>query len=157
MGNGEVISIHIASSNGGPMQSVEQAQAVPGRGLDGDRYFLGAGTFSKKQKPARQVTLIEVEAIDALIRDHGVELDPGDARRNIITRGVALNHLIGKDFVVGEVRLRGLELCEPCGYLEGLTRRGVKRGLIHRGGLRAEILAGGTIRVGDPIRVGAPL
>jgi MOSC domain-containing protein YiiM len=97
------------------------------------------------------VTLIEVEALEALQRDYGVELQPSESRRNIVTRGVALNHLIGREFSVGDVRLRGLELCEPCGHLEGLTRPGVKQGLIHRGGLRAQILSEGVINVGDRI------
>jgi len=86
-----------------------------------------------------------------MARDNELAIAPGEARRNVITRGTPLNHLVGREFVVGSVRLRGIRLCEPCSHLEGLTRRGVLAGLIHRGGLRAQILVGGEIRVGDPI------
>jgi len=89
--------------------------------------------------------------IESLKRDYGIEIDPGASRRNIITRGVPLNHLVGRELRVGEVMLRGIRLCEPCSHLERLTRNGVLRGLVHRGGLRAQILTEGTIRVGDPI------
>ncbi len=133
------------------MSSVKEARAVPGRGLEGDRYFNGVGTFSKP-KPDREVTLIEIEALEALKRDYGIALEPADSRRNIITRGVLLNHLVGREFKVGAVALRGLRLCEPCSHLEELANRRVRPGLIHRGGLRAQILTGGVIRVGDPVR-----
>jgi MOSC domain-containing protein YiiM len=152
MADGVVASIHIADSPSGPTRPVPEILAVAGRGLEGDRYFAGTGSWSDHPGGGREVTLIESEAIEALERDHGVSIDPGDARRNIVTQGVALNHLVGRGFAVGEVRLRGLRLCEPCGHLEKLTRRGVREGLVHRGGLRAEIVAGGMIRPGDPIR-----
>jgi MOSC domain-containing protein YiiM len=93
--------------------------------------------------------LIEIESIEALVREKNVEITPSAARRNLVTRGVPLNHLVGCEFHVGIVRLRGTRLCEPCQYLEGLTTKGVLAGLIHRGGLRADIISGGTIRVGD--------
>ena len=86
-----------------------------------------------------------------MARDNEMQIAPGDARRNVVTRGVALNHLVGREFRVGGVRLRGVRLCEPCSHLEGLTRPGVLDGLVHRGGLRAQILTEGEIRVGDPI------
>src|SRR5437867_11902380 len=94
---------------------------------------------------------MEAEAIEAMARNNELVFSPGDARRNVITRGVPLNHLVGREFVVSGVRLRGIRLCEPCSHLEGLTRRGVLAGLVHRGGLRAQILVGSEIRVGDPI------
>ena len=97
------------------------------------------------------MTLIEIEALEALRRDYEIELEPGAARRNIVTRGVALNHLVGREFSVGGVRLRGVRLCEPCAHLEKLSRKGVLRSLVHRGGLRADILSEGTIRPGDPV------
>jgi MOSC domain-containing protein YiiM len=98
------------------------------------------------------VTLIEIEAIEALERDYGVKLSPGDARRNIVTRGVALNHLVGKEFRVGEAVLRGIRLCEPCQHLVRLTgQEKVLPGLVHRGGLRAQVVKGGVIRVGDAV------
>lgn len=135
------------------MASVDEVRAVPKRGLEGDRYFAEAGTYSNQPGSGRDVTLIEIETIEALARDYGIELDPKDSRRNIATRGIALNHLVGREFKVGEVLLRGSRLCDPCSHLEKLTAKGVMRGLIHRGGLRAEILTDGTIRVGDAIHL----
>jgi MOSC domain-containing protein YiiM len=95
--------------------------------------------------------LIESEAVEALRRDYEIEFEAGMSRRNIVTRGVPLNHLVGREFRVGEVVLRGLKLCEPCGHLEQLTGVRVREGLVHRGGLRAQVLNEGTIRPGDPI------
>ena len=150
MQNGTVESIHIASAAQGPMQAVAQVVAIPGAGLESDRYALKLGTFYKPE-PDRELTLIEAEAIEALRRDYHVELAAGDARRNIVTRNVALNHLVGREFAIGDVRLRGLRLCEPCGHLQEITGKPVIKGLLHRGGLRAQILTPGTIRVGDVV------
>lgn len=133
------------------MKSVKHVRAIPGKGLEGDRYFSASGTYSDRPEPGREVTLIESEAIEAMARDNDVHIPAGDARRNVVTLGAPLNHLVGQDFSVGEVRLRGIRLCEPCSHLESLTRRGVLGGLVHRGGLRAQILTEGTIQVGDPI------
>ena len=149
---GGVVSIHVASSANQTTVSLKEVRAVAGKGLEGDRYFRKIGTYSNKPGPDREITLIEMEAIEALRRDHGIELQPGDARRNIVTRGVPLNHLVGKEFMLGDVVLRGIRLCEPCTHLEGLTEKGVLTGLIHRGGLRAQIIKDGTIRVGDSIQ-----
>jgi MOSC domain-containing protein YiiM len=148
---GEVASIHLASEEGAPVFEVTEVRAVPGKGLEGDRYFKLAGTFSRKLGPAREVTLIEGEALDALQRDYGLELAPGSTRRNITTRGVPLNHLVEQAFRVGETVLRGIELCDPCSVLEANTQPGARKGLIHRGGLNAQVLVGGVIRVGDRI------
>jgi MOSC domain-containing protein YiiM len=145
-----VVQIFITDNPGQPMQSVQSVEAVASRGLRGDRKFRDP-SHPKRDTPDREVTLIETEAIDAAKRDCAIQLEPIETRRNILTVGVALNHLVGHEFTVGQVRLRGLELCEPCTHLEGLTRKGVMRSLIHRGGLRAQVLEGGTIRVGDPI------
>jgi MOSC domain-containing protein YiiM len=146
-----VVSIFIAPGARQPTASVEKAHAVPGKGLEGDRYFNLTGTFCDNPGPSYEVTLIEMEAVDALKRDYKVDLGAGDTRRNIVTRGVALNHLVGHEFKVGAVSLRGIRLCEPCAHLEKLTRPGIISGLIHRGGLRAQILTEGEIRVGDPV------
>jgi MOSC domain-containing protein YiiM len=151
MFRGEVVSIHIAANAGTPMASPHSAEAVAGRGLDGDRYFAGNGYWSTHPGRGREVTLIEMEAITALREEKQLVIAPEAARRNIVTRGVPLNHLVGREFQVGGVRLFGVRLCEPCDYLEGLTTKGVLTGLLHRGGLRAEIVSGGTIRVGDVI------
>ncbi len=153
MFEGTVDSIHIAPVASEPTVSVEQAHAVPGKGLEGDRYFKGDGSFSEKSGPDREITLIEIEAIQALERDHNLNISPGDARRNIVTRGVPLNHFVGREFQVGEVTLRGIRLCEPCAHLAGLTQEKVLPGLVHRGGLRAQILSEGVIRTGDDIVV----
>ena len=131
---------------------MEEARAVPGKGLEGDRYFKGVGKFSDRPDPGREITLIEIESIEALEREYKYKLSPGDARRNIVTSGVALNHLVGLDFNVGQVTLRGLRLNEPCNHLASLTDDKVKEGLVHRGGLRAQILTEGVIRPGDEIR-----
>ncbi|MFI5101994.1 MAG: MOSC domain-containing protein [Terriglobales bacterium] len=152
MWNGTVESIHIASTAQGAPQSVDEATAIPGAGLEGDRYALKVGTFYKP-RPDYELTLIEAEAIEALRRDYHVELAAGDARRNIVTRNVALNHLVGREFAIGEVRIRGVRLCEPCEHLEKVTGKPVIEGLLHRGGLRAQILTRGTIRVGDKLTV----
>jgi len=153
--SGQVRSIHIAKTAEAPMRSVQRVRAVPGKGLEGDRYFRAEGTYSDRPGLAREITLIESEAIDALARDNKIAIRAGDARRNVVTRGVPLNHLVGQDFLIGRVRLRGIRLCEPCSHLEGLTRRGVLAGLIHRGGLRAQILNAGEIHVGDRIALAA--
>jgi MOSC domain-containing protein YiiM len=152
MWQGTVTAIHIVGEATQPMQSVPEVRAVPGRGLEGDRYFRKVGTYSQHPGSGREVTLIEAEAIEALAGEAGIELPPGASRRNIMTRGVQLNHLVGRRFRVGEVVLEGRRLCEPCTHLEGLTRTGVLAGLIHRGGLRTIIVTGGTIRVGDIVR-----
>jgi MOSC domain-containing protein YiiM len=148
---GSIVAIHIAPTGAAPMKSVTAAQAVAGRGLDGDRYYSKLGTYSNESGSGRDVTLIEVEAIEGLRRDYNVQLEPGQSRRNIVTRGIALNHLVEQEFRIGDVVLRGTRLCEPCAHMEKLTVKGAMRGLIHRGGLRAEIIKGGTIRVGDVI------
>ncbi len=148
-----VVSIHIAATGKAPMQGVREARAVPGKGLESDRYFSQSGTFSNDPGSGRDLTLIEGEALEALQRDYQVALDAGSSRRNIVTRGVALNHLVGREFYIGEVIARGMRLCEPCAHMEKLTVKGALRGLIHRGGLRADIVHGGIIRVGDAIRL----
>jgi MOSC domain-containing protein YiiM len=138
---------------GAPMIVVQEIIALEATGLQGDRYAAQLGTYSRDPGSGRHVTLVESEALEALERDYGIVLDPGLTRRNLVTRGVYLNHLIGREFSVGGVLLRGSRLCEPCAHMEKLTIKGARRGLIHRGGLRAEILKGGMIRMGDSIGV----
>jgi MOSC domain-containing protein YiiM len=151
MWQGSVVSIHITAAAGQAMETVPEARAVAGRGLEGDRYALGTGHYSMKPgEGGREVTLIEREAIQALPA-LGVKLGASESRRNIATAGVPLNHLVDREFWVGAVKLRGTRLCEPCKYLEGLTQDGAMTALVHRGGLRAQILNDGPIRVGDII------
>jgi MOSC domain-containing protein YiiM len=151
MFTGTVISINIAPDGAAPMQTVVEARAVPGRGLEGDRYFEHKGTFSAA-KPDRELTLIEAEAIEAMKSELDVDYGLGDSRRNVVTRGVPLNHLVGKEFWIGEVKARGLRLCEPCSHLQKLSHEKVLPGLVHRGGLRAQILSEGIIRLGQTVR-----
>jgi len=150
---GTVHSIYITAQFSEPTYSVKEVHAIPNLGLEGDRYFGEAGIGQKRTGTGRDITLIEIEAIEALQREESIQLSPGDARRNIVTLGIPLNHLVDKEFQVGEVRLRGVRLCEPCQHLVSLTQPRVLPGLVHRGGLRAEILTDGYIRTGDPIFV----
>jgi MOSC domain-containing protein YiiM len=150
---GIVVGIFVGSEKGMPMQSVDHAQAIAGEGLLGDRYLAKAGTI---KKGIRHVTLIEEEAIKAASLDYKIPFEPIETRRNILTRNVALNHLVGKEFRVGDVLMRGVELCEPCGHLERVCGKKIKESLIHRGGLRAEIITSGTIRIGSQIQGRAP-
>jgi steroid delta-isomerase-like uncharacterized protein len=158
MSTGVIEGIFVAKEAKAPMEAVSEAIALLGQGLAGDRYAAGQGTFSGVSTgslPAgREITLIEAEALEGLLRDSGIAISAEQTRRNLLTRGVALNHLVDREFQVGEVRLRGVRLCEPCDHLEGLLTKGVRKGLVHRGGLRADIVSGGTIRTGD--RVGVP-
>jgi MOSC domain-containing protein YiiM len=144
-------AIYIARRAGAPMTAVPHAIAFPGLGLDGDRYATGVGSFSKS--PAdNELTLIEAETLDLIAAEHGLTLDPGETRRNIVTRGIDLNSLVGIKFKVGEVTLIGTRLCHPCAYLEQITNRpGLARLLANRGGLRAQILTDGVIFEGDEI------
>jgi MOSC domain-containing protein YiiM len=148
---GEVIGIHLAEDAEGRMLPVAEVEAVAGRGLRGDRYFNSRGSYSDRPDPSREMTLVESEALDALQRDYALVLEPGASRRNITTRGVALNHLVDKEFRVGAARLRGLRLCEPCTHLEKVSGLPVRKGLVHRGGLRCQILEGGPIKLGDAV------
>ena len=151
MADGTVVLISIAPAGGGATASTDQVRAVAGRGLEGDRYFNKAGTFSNSPRVGREVTLIESEAIDAVARDCGCELEYKDTRRNIVTRGVALNDLVDKEFRVGDVRMRGIRLCDPCKI--SFPDANVKQALVSRGGLRADILNDGEIRIGDSVMI----
>ncbi len=152
MWQGTVVSLHITSAEAAPMRSLQEAHAVPGKGLEGDRYFLGTGYFSRHHGPSHEVTLIEVETIDALNEEYeDLHIEAGDARRNVVTRGVPLNHLVGHQFQVGAVTLRGIRLCHPCLHIANITHHNLLSGLVNRGGLRAQILTEGIIRQGDII------
>lgn len=153
MFSGRVEAIFVAPDAEAPMTALDAVSAVAGQGLEGDRYYRRAGSFSAKDHPGRQITLVEVEALEAL-RAAGLDVGIGDSRRNIVTRDVPLNHLVGREFRVGAVRLRGYKLCEPCAHLEKLAGKPIREPLIHRGGLNAEILTGGSIRVGDTVEPG---
>jgi hypothetical protein len=121
-----------------------------GRGIPGDRYFEGTGTFSASEKHGQQLTLIEAEVLDALC-DDGLHLTPADARRNVVTRGIELNALVGHEFQIGTARCIGRRLCEPCSHLQRLTGTALLRPMVHRGGLRADIITSGVVHIGDAI------
>jgi hypothetical protein len=151
---GTVEGLAIAPAAEAPMQLLEVAHAHAGRGLGGDRYAAGAGTFSPRadRRPGYDLTLIAAEVLDELAAA-GHALDLAGARRNVLTRGIDVNGLVGRTFRIGEVLCKGRRLCEPCVHLERLSGPGLLRPLIHRGGLRADILTGGEIRLGAPIHI----
>ena len=151
---GHVVAIFVTLEAGAPMRSVETAVAVAGAGLDGDRYRTGTGFYSATPTTpgARELTLIAEEALAELARD-GFPLAPGEHRRNIATRGVDLDPLLGRRFRIGGVLCEGVRACPPCNHLEELTGKAVLKPMVDRGGLRARIVEGGTIRAGDQITI----
>ena len=144
-GVGVVEAIHVADVEGAPMRSLGAVRAIPGVGLDGDRYATARGHYSGDPKVDRHLTLIEAEEIERLAAEHGIELGPGESRRNVTTRGIRLNALVGRRFRIGDVLCEGTRLCEPCQYLTDLLGKRVLAPLAHRAGLRARILEGGEI------------
>jgi MOSC domain-containing protein YiiM len=144
--------IYLASRRKEPLVAVTEVRAVPGQGLEGDRYFHNRGSMSRWPRPERAVSLIEQETLDALATA-GLDLSGGRSRRNLVVEGVHLDELRGVTFRIGEVLFRGVSPCQPCGYLETLTAPGVFAALKGRGGLRCEILSEGILRVGDVLRV----
>lgn len=153
---GDLRYIFTAAESGRPLAAVDSARLEAGRGLVGDRYYRGTGTFSRKLagEARQEVTLIESEEIDRFNREHGLALGYGEIRRNLVTSGIRLNALVGKRFGVGETVLEGIELCEPCAHLSRTVAGEVLPGLVHRAGLRARVISDGTVRPGDAI---APL
>ena len=148
MAGGRVEGIFIGPPRTLP-EPVERVRAVAGRGLEGNRHFYDDAL------PGRALTLIAAEALEGLEADAGIRLTAAESRRNVLTRGVDLNALVGKRFRVGDVECEGVELCEPCSSLQRLTYPGVIKGLVHRGGLNADILSDGEIAVGDPVTTAA--
>ncbi|WP_336345786.1 MOSC domain-containing protein [Halalkalicoccus ordinarius] len=157
-GSGTVERVFIAPDAEAEMEERTDVEAIARKGLRGDRYFseIERGTFvewesDEERHNGYDLTLIEQEAVTAIERESGIELAPGAHRRNVETRDVALNHLVGRRFRVGDAVCRGNRLCEPCNHLQRLTQDGVLQALVHRGGLRADVLEDGTIRPGDVI------
>ena len=148
---GRVDAVLVAPAAGAAMQRLTEADAIAGHGLRGDRYVAGHGTFSTPGGTGGQITLIAAEALEATILPSGQPVTPEQARRNIVTRGIDLDALLGQRFAIGSARCVGRRRCEPCAHLERLTESGILRGLVHRGGLRADIETSGTIRPGDSI------
>lgn len=144
---GVVSGIYLCSSAAGRPVAVDEALAVPGRGLEGDRYFLGCGTWSYERRLWSELTLLESEALEA----SGLCIEAGEARRNLVTAGIELDSLIGGRFRIGGVEAFGERTCDPCQHLDRLTGQGARAALAGRGGLRARILTRGVLRVGDAV------
>ena len=144
---GRVEGIYVTDTSGAQPEPVEHVAAVAGAGLRGNRYFFADG-----DAPAgRAITLIAAEALEAFEAETGIPLSPAESRRNVLVRGIDVNALVGKRFRVGAVECEGVELCEPCLHLEGMTRPGVIEGMVHRAGLNADVLTDGQIAVGDAV------
>jgi len=151
MTGGAVIEIYIGPEFEQPMRSVQEVRAVAGGGLEGDRYFRDSDAPDEERDPTEEVTLIASEAIETAQRDHQLEFGAGDTRRNIVTRGVSLDELLGRRFTIGQVELEGLEPNPPCSHLERVSGKKLLKPLIKGGGIRARILKSGYIRVGDEV------
>jgi len=144
--SGRVEAIYVAPERAAPVSPVERAEVHAGKGIVGDRRYYADGADA-----GRALTLIAQAALEGMAAEHGIELPPGASRRQLHTRGIDVNALVGKRFHVGDVECVGVELCEPCSYLESLTQPGVIKGLVHRGGLNADVLTSGEIAVGDAV------
>jgi MOSC domain-containing protein YiiM len=144
---GRVEGIYISDTEGVLPEPLERIEAVAGGGLRGNRYFYGDGAAP----PGRAITLIAAEALEAFESETGIPLSAAESRRNVLVRGIDVNALVGKRFRVGNVECEGVELCEPCSHLEGMTRPGVLKGMVHRAGLNADVLSDGEIAVGDTV------
>lgn len=147
MREGRVEAIFVTPEPGELPGPVERVRAYAGRGLEGNRYYWAQGDAPS----GRAVTLIAAEAMDAVGRDGDVSIEPAATRRNVLTRGIDVNGLVGKRFRIGDVECEGVELCEPCAHLESMTQPGVIKAFVHRGGLNADILSDGEISVGDAV------
>jgi MOSC domain-containing protein YiiM len=145
--DGRVEGIFLTETHGEVPQSVSLARAVAGGGLVGNRYFYEDGDAP----PGRAVTLIAAEGLEAFEQETGILLTAGETRRNVLTRGIDVNALVGKRFRIGDVECVGVELCEPCAHLQSMTKPGILRGLVHRAGLNADVVTGGDIAVGDAV------
>ena len=150
----KVLAIHVAPERGGPLVALEQAKLVPGRGIEGDHHHA-----RPNGDPASEVTLIEAETVEAFNGDTGLQIEAAETRRNIVTEGVDLNHLVGKRFAIGDTLLEGIEPCDPCASLGRRLATGsvsapsIVRELANRGGLRARVVEGGTVTPGAQIRL----
>jgi MOSC domain-containing protein YiiM len=154
VGTGTIEALVVAAAAAAPVTRLEAARAVAGQGLEGDRYAAGTGTFGSG-RPGSALTLVDAAVLDDLAAQRGGAAV--DHRRNVVVRGADLNALVGRTFTLGdEVVCRGRRLCEPCAHLDRLNDGGVLRPLVHRGGLRADVVRGGTVRVGDRLELSAP-
>ena len=152
---GKVVGIFIAGEKERLPVSVTSIEAIAHRGLVGDRYYANSGTFSGAEPlgPGREITLIEEESVNILTEQLHQTVNPAQLRRNVMTRGIRLNDLIGREFMIGNIRLLGVRLCHPCTHLERLSGWNVMTQLKERGGLRADILDNGWLHLGDTVNV----
>lgn len=143
--NGIITHLHWAERDSSPMQSAESLDLIAGVGIKGDRYATELGHYSGRPEPGRQITLFEIETLEALKRDHDVILTPDEHRRNVTVQGVPLNHLVNRRFWVGDCLLEATRLSTPCKHIEDITKKQISRWLINRSGLNCIIVTSGTI------------
>jgi len=150
--SGSVTEIWVTPTAAGPMQRVPSARLVAGRGVEGDRYALGGGTWAQYPDLEKQLTLIDADDVAAVARETGAMLTAGDTRRNLVTTGLELHPLVGRWFTVGDALLFGMKRCPPCTHLERLTGVRLIKAMVDRGGINAAVFVGGPIRAGDVLR-----
>ena len=150
---GALREIWLTGAAAAPMRRVTSGRLVAGRGLDGDRYALGGGTWAEYPDLEKQLTLIDADDVAAVARETGSALAPGDTRRNLVTTGIALPPLVGNWFAVGDALLFGMKRCPPCTHLERLTGARLVKAMVHRGGINAAVFAGGEVAEGAVVRV----
>lgn len=150
---GLVAHLHVTPRAFLPMRGMDAIELVAGEGIVGDRYRIGteAGFYSEKPEDGRQVTLFEEEALEGILRDYGIAMAPEEHRRNVTTRDVALNHLVGRRFRLGPCLLEATRLSIPCRHIEEILEKPVFNPMVHRSGLNCRILQGGTVRLGDAV------
>jgi MOSC domain-containing protein YiiM len=153
MTNGILRGIWISPHARKSLMSVSEVRAVPERGLEGDRYFFARGSFSRWPGAGRAVSLIDEEVLEAIRREHGIDLAEGRHRRNLVVAGVSLPDLKDRTFRIGTAVFRGVRPCAPCRYLENITETGVFDALMGRGGFRADVIEEGIVRVGDTLEL----
>jgi MOSC domain-containing protein YiiM len=149
---GSVVEIWLAGAAAEPMRRVPSVEAVAGRGLAGDRYALGGGTWAQYPDLEKQVTLIDRDDVAAVAAETSSDLAPGDTRRNVVTTGIDLTTLVGRWFTAGDALLFGMKRCPPCTHLERLTGVKLVKAMVHRGGINAAVFAGGTISAGSQVQ-----
>jgi len=152
MNSGVLTGIWLTDTTAAPMRRVPKARLVAGQGLEGDRYALGGGTWAQYPDLEKQLTLIDAADVAAVAAEVGVELTPGDTRRNLVTAGIDLPSLVGRWFAVGDAMLFGMKRCPPCTHLERLTGMHLVKAMVHRGGINAAVFAGAEIAEGAVVR-----
>lgn len=153
---GRIEAIHVASTAGAPMVARQRAHLLAGRGIEGDRYAEGTGHWSPIRRRGDGLTLVAAETLAEVNATYGLGLTDADTRRNVTVRGLDLDATLGRELLIGGVRVRVARRCEPCQYLEGLLGRDVLIPLVHKAGVRVEILEDGEIAVGDAVHLATP-